>query len=356
MRIIQMIPTLAYGDAVGNDTLAIKRVLGEMGLASSIYAESVVPPYDGKTAKLVGQMPALQKEDVVIFHLSTGSQLNFDVAEMPCRKIVVYHNITPPHFFTGNDAFIEGINRWALEGVAYLKDKADYCLADSLFNKRELEAFGYDCPIDVLPVVIPMADYAKKPDRRIVRQYRKDDLTNIIFTGRIAPNKKQEDVIAAFYQYQRHYNPHSRLILVGACKEEDVYYRRLRKYVEAIGVKNVIFTGHVQFREILAYYKIADLFVCMSEHEGFCVPLVEAMIFGIPIMAYDASAVGETMGEGGLLLRDKDPVFAAGCMERLLIDKQLRAAVARGQKKRLEDFQYEKIAAQFKQYLTAFLK
>ena len=142
MRVIQIIPTLAYGDAVGNDTLALKKVLKDMGYKTQIYAESIAPPLDAKAALDIRKLQGLNEKDVLIYHLSTGSQLNFDFAEYKCRKIIIYHNITPPEFFRRYDNFFEQICRWAIEGARFLADKADYCLADSLFNKCNLEEMG----------------------------------------------------------------------------------------------------------------------------------------------------------------------------------------------------------------------
>lgn len=354
MRIYQLIPTIAYGDAVSNDTVAFEKIIRNMGYETRIYAESIVPPYDKKTALKIEKLDKVSPEDIIIFHLSTGSQLNFDLASYPCRKIVVYHNITPPHFFEGNDEFIKGINEWGLQGAAYLHDKADYCLAVSEFNKKDLLGMGYQCPIDVLPIIIPMSDYKKAPDKGVLKTYQ-DDYTNILFTGRLAPNKKHEDIIAAYYYYKKLYNPKSRLILAGSFKAGDAYYQRLVKYTLRLGLRDVIFTGHIQFNQILSYYRLADVFLCMSEHEGFCVPLVEAMMFEVPIIAYASTAIPDTLGKGGLLLEDKDPVFAAGCIDRVVKDQNLRKQIISRQNARLQDFAYENIAKQFQQYLTAFI-
>ena len=142
---------------------------------------------------------------------------------------------------------------------------------------------GYTCPIDVLPILIPFDDYAKTPSQQVIDRYS-DGYTNLIFTGRIAPNKRQEDVIRAFYDYKKFYNPKSRLILVGGHNGMERYYHRLKSYINALELEDVVFPGHIKFDEILAYYKIADVFLCQSEHEGFCVPLVEAMYFDVPVV------------------------------------------------------------------------
>lgn len=354
MKVIQVIPTLAYGDAVGNDTFALEQVIKAMGYKTKIYAESIVPPLDHKVALDIKKLQGLDEKDIVIYHLSTGTKLNFDLAEYKCKKIIMYHNITPPEFFMGYDNFFEQISRYALDGAYFLSDKVDYCLADSMFNKYDLEKIGYKVPIDVLPIVIPFDDYKKKPSQDILDKYR-DGRHNIIFTGRVAPNKCHQDVIEAFACYKKYYDSRARLLLVGSYKETDTYYRKLRKYVELLGVKDVVFTGHVKFEEILAYYSIADIFLCMSEHEGFCVPLVEAMFFGVPIIAYDCTAVPITLGNGGILIHQKDPVETAALINRIIIDQDLRMLIKENQARRLEDFQYEKIAGMFCDYLKKFI-
>lgn len=356
MRIIQMLSTIAYGDAVSNDTFAMEKIIKSMGYGTRIYAESIVVPLDKKDALKIEDLKEVQQDDIIIFHMSTGSRLNYDVAKYNCRKIVVYHNITPPQYFAGNDARFTKICEYGLEGAAYLADKVDYCLAVSEFNKNDLIKMGYTCNIDVLPVIIPMSDYDKKPDKGVIREYS-DGYTNILFTGRVAPNKKHEYLIASFYYYNRLYNNKSRLILAGSFRVDDPYYIRLTEYTKKLGLGDaVVFTGHIKFDQILAYYKTADVFLCMSEHEGFCVPLVEAMKFHVPVIACANAAIPETLGGSGMLIDDKNPVYVAACIDRMVKDKALRADVIEKQDKRLEYFQYDNIAGMFEKYLKAFIE
>lgn len=354
MKVIQVLPTLAYGDAIGNDAFALEKVIRDAGYKTQIYAESIVPPLDHKVALDIKKLQGMNEKDVIIYHLSTGTQLNFDVAKYKCKKIIIYHNITPPEFFMGYDNFFEQISRYALEGARFLTDKADYCLAVSAFNKYDLEKMGYKAPIDILPIVIPFDDYRKRPSQEIVEKYQ-DGRHNIIFTGRVAPNKCHQDVIEAFACYKKYYDSEARLFLVGSYKATDTYYRKLKKYVELLGVEDVIFTGHIKFEEILAYYSIADVFLCMSEHEGFCVPLVEAMFFGVPIIAYNCTAVPMTLGDGGILVDKKDSIETAALINKIISDKHLRQLISDNQEKRLKDFQYEKINAMFRSYLEKFI-
>ena len=235
MRIFQLLSTIAYGDAVSNDTVAMEKAIKQMGYQTRIYAESIVPPLDKKTALAISELKDVSNDDIIIFHMSTGSRLNFDVAKYPCRKIVVYHNITPPEYFKNNDERFSDICEYGLKGAKSLADKVDYCLAVSEFNKKDLLNMGYKCPIDVLPIIIPMADYDKAPDKSVVKKYS-DDYVNILFTGRIAPNKKQENLISAFYYYNRLYNKKSRLILAGSFRYDDPYYIRLTEYTKKLGM------------------------------------------------------------------------------------------------------------------------
>lgn len=353
MRVIQMLSTMAYGDAIGNDTIALKKVIEDLGYETAIYAESIVPPINNSIALPVSKIKEC-KEDIIIYHLSTGSELNYKLAEYSARKIVIYHNVTPPHFFLGNNELFYHVTKQALEGVQYLSDKVDYCLSDSDFNKQELLDIGYRCPIDILPILVPFEDYKKQPNRKIINSYQ-DGKTNIIFTGRIAPNKCQEDVIRAFYCYKKYFDSSARLFLVGSFKQEDIYYQRLVNYVEKLELEDVYFTGHIKFDEVLAYYKIADVFLCMSEHEGFCVPLLEAMFFDIPIIAYNCTAIPFTLSGSGIMLNEKEPIVAAKMIHLLLNDMPLREKVLHNQRIRLKDFAYDKIREQFEKYLASFI-
>ena len=307
MRVIQLLPTISMGDAVSNDALAIAKVLRDMGYQTGIYAENIDNRLPAGTAKPVSKMPRLQTEDAVLYHMSTGSALNEMIPKLRCKKGMIYHNITPSYFFQPYNAKLTQLLKDGLTGVLNLAGAFDFCLADSEFNRQALLEMGYTCPIAVRPVLIPFSDYAKKPTQEIIDRYDNDGYVNFIFVGRIAPNKKQEDVIRVFSCYQRFCNPKSRLILVGSWSGAESYYRRLCRYTAALQAEHVLFTGHIPFPDILAYYHVADLFLCMSEHEGFCVPLVEAMYFGVPILAYRACAVPDTLGDSGILLDKKDP-------------------------------------------------
>ncbi len=340
---------------MGNDTRAIYRILKEEGFDTVIGAEAVDRRIPKDEAAELKDLPKIREEDLVIYHGSTGSKLNFDIAGYPGRKIMIYHNITPPGFFRRYNKEARENMEYGYEGIRYLKDKFAYCIADSEYNKQELRRMGYECPIDVCPILIPFEDYDREPSAKVLKQYR-DGKKNWLFVGRIAPNKKQEDVIRAFYCYQRDYEPESRLFLVGNAGGMEIYEARLKNYIHVLGLdEKVIIPGHIPFDETLAYYRLADVFVCMSEHEGFCVPLAEAMHFGVPIAAYGCCAVPDTLGNGGLLLDSKEPEVAAAAANRLITDQALRATILDGQKEMLQKYKYENVKERVLTLLKAFI-
>lgn len=357
MRIIQLMPTLSFGDAVGNDAIALQNTIVGMGYRTKIYAENVPDRYlrEG-IAKKVEDMPVLTSEDVLIYHLSTGTNLNNILPSLTCQKICIYHNITPPSFFAGYDRRSFRLTQQAYIQVEKLKDVFDCCIADSEYNKQDLLDMGYRCPIYVLPILIPFEDYKKMPDAKVKRWYA-DGRTNLLFVGRVAPNKCHQDVISAFAVYKKQYDADARLFLVGSYRNEESYYLSLCDYYRRLGLtdSDVVFLGHISFEEILAYYTMADVFVCMSEHEGFCVPLVEAMCFQVPIVAYHSSAVPETLKGAGLLLEDKHPAYVAAAIHRLLNDEALRIDLQKKAERRLSEFSYSVISQCFEKLLTDFI-
>ena len=354
MHFFHVTPSLAFGDAISNDIFALIRIARERGIACEIFSTVIDTRLPCGTARYVNDFPQVKKDDIVFFHLSTGTSLNEWIKTVPCRKIMLYHNITPPEFFHGYYFQAEENCRRGLVETQSLQTVFDMVFADSSFNKQNLIDMGYGADIKVLPVLIPFSDYEKAPSDRIINAYSQDGFTNILFVGRLAPNKCQQDVITAFDAYQRNFNPKSRLFIVGnPCP--DSYRDALMEYTRLLGTENVIFTGHTKFDEILAYYHLCDLFLCQSEHEGFCVPLVEAMYFHKPIVAYDSSAIGETLGGGGFLLKEKNPMETAAVMNRILTDNSLRKVIVGNQDERLQYFSYERIRDLFWSYMDEFI-
>ena len=355
MKIIQMLPCLNYGDAIGNDTIALYHALKENHYDTVIFSEAVDQRLPSHIAKTMDSWKKPAKDDVIVYHLSVDWKYINKIVQAKCRKIAIYHNITPGKFFKGYDEHAFKDCQRGLEEIGKLKNVFDYIIADSQFNKNDLISYGFKCKIDVLPVLISFEDYKKKPSKTILEKYKNAPGHNILFVGRIAPNKKQEDVIAAFSLYKKYYDPAARLFLVGNYNRKDRYYRRLQGYVDLLHVKDVYFSGHIKFNEIIAYYCVSDLLLCMSEHEGFCVPLVESMYFKLPVIAYDSSAIKETLGGSGIVFEKKDYNLVAALMNRVLTDEPLRKQMIEDESKRLTFFDNNRIKGQFITYLNQYL-
>ena len=346
MRIVQLVPTLSYGDAVGNDVLALHQILKDYDPETKIYALGIdTERIDASVYENLSDLPMLSDGDIIFYHMAIGSaEMRQVLLEQHCRKYIIYHNVTPPHFFAGYSETAVLATRHAFDDLEALRKNVSGCLAASEFNMNDMVKLGYDVPMAVLPIVVPFDDYAVEPSEEVIARYKDDGFTNILFVGRIAPNKKHEDIIKAFCYYQKHINPKSRLFLVGNWAGQEIYYDRLSRYIEALGVENVLFSGHISFRDILAYYRLADVFLCMSEHEGFCVPLLEAMYFDVPILAYDSTAIPYTLGKAGLIFKNKAPEQVAFLIDQLVSRPDLRQDVLACQQERLRFFSYENVS------------
>ncbi|MFN8391595.1 MAG: glycosyltransferase [Bdellovibrionota bacterium] len=223
-------------------------------------------------------------------------------------------------------------------------------MCDSQYNAEDLRQLGYG-PSTVLPIPFFRDEFLTQPgDGDILARYQ-DGLTNILFVGRLAPNKCQHDVVRAFDYYQKHHNPRSRLILAGLASGSEAYTLHLRHLIDELRTENVIVTGHVAFSQLIAYYQTAHAFLCLSEHEGFCIPLLEAMHFRVPIVAFDGSAVTETLAGSGVMVDSKEPKIVAQALLRVLSDKTFAAKQIEAQLKQLERFS----ESQFRDRLASML-
>jgi glycosyltransferase involved in cell wall biosynthesis len=272
-------------------------------------------------------------DTVCIFHFSIGSAAGRLIYHAPDRLVSVYHNITPADWFLGFHPHLAGLCHHGRRELAAFASHTELGLGDSEFNRRELVAAGYRRTA-VLPIVLDLDDY-RRPAAPVARRLYDDGRVNLLFVGRIIPNKRIEDLLGVFALYQRHIEPRSRLLLVGDHRGHERYYDRLQERVRRLGADEVVFTGHVDDDDLRGYYSGADLFLCLSEHEGYCVPLIEAMAFGLPVIAYDAGAVAETLRGGGILLREKRPEVVAELLGRVQEDGILRAEVLRTQERAL---------------------
>jgi glycosyltransferase involved in cell wall biosynthesis len=271
----------------------------------------------------------------------------------PDRLVAIYHNITPAEFFLGFQPHLAGLCYHGRRELAAFAPRTALGLGDSEFNRRELQAAGYR-RTEVLPIVLDLERY-RQPASPVVRGLYSDGRKNLLFVGRIIPNKKIEDLLRVFAIYQRYLEPRSRLLLVGESRGFERYQRRLRERAAALRLDNVVFAGHVDDDDLRAYYSVADVFLCLSEHEGFCVPLVEAMNFGVPVVAFDAGAVAETLRGGGVLLKEKQPEVVAELVHRVLTDAALRSAVMGTQERALAEVRATDFGALLRERLAPAL-
>ncbi len=325
----QVLATLGYGDAIGHEVLGIQRVLRTAGYDSEIFVETADPRLEDLTYDYRDLVDASRPDNLLIHHFSIGSRASRVAFALPDRMALVYHNITPPEYFVGvHKQLVELCWKGRRELGAYV-DRCDIALGDSEYNRQELETLGFHTT-GVLPVVPDFSHLSGDPDWRVAGQFD-DEWTNLLFVGRMIPNKRIENVIRIFHAYRTRINPRSRLLLVGAHGGFEKYLAMLHQLVAALGTPDVHFSGHVSNQELAAYYSVADLFLCASEHEGFCVPLVESFHMGVPVVAYAATAVPATMDGGGVLYENRDPLHVAMLIDGVLSDGSLHDRVLASQ-------------------------
>ena len=352
-RVHQVLATLGYGDAIGHEVLGIQRALLAAGYESTIYVETADPRLEDLTRDyrdLVGQV---DPEDVLIHHFSIGSRASRTAYALPGRMILVYHNITPPEYFIGvHKDLVKLCFRGRRELTAYIP-RCDLALGDSEYNRRELEGLGF-AGTGVLPVVPDFSHLEVAADRTLAAGFD-DGWVNVMFVGRVIPNKKFEDVIRAFHAYRTRHNPRSRLLLVGSYSGFERYLTMLHALVARLGTPDVHFLGHVSNEELSALYDVADLFLCASEHEGFCVPIVEAFFKRVPVLAFASTAVPATMDGAGVLYETKDAAATARVMEAILTDPALEDAIVRGQDAAIERLRAQDFAGTLLGYVERAL-
>lgn len=349
----QFISDLVYGDAAAAECVALHCLFLRQGFRAQIYADRI-DSHHTQLAQSYGQY-APQEGDLLIFHYTAWSE----VAQLLLRQrwplVLMYHNITPPEYFQGSDPQAEARARRGREELANFVPQTLLALGKSEYSGRELEAAGF-ARTGVLPIVLDFTPFQGQPNAEILRLFR-DGYVNILSVGRVVPNKKPEDIIKILYHYRRQINPKARLFLVGAHDAAGPYCRWLAILTRHLRLAaDVHLTGQVAFPDLLAYYRLADVYVSMSEHEGFGVPLVESMYVGVPIIAYAAAAVPFTMGDAGILLHQKDYAAIAEMIHLLITNQKLRQRlIAQGQQ-RAQAFYPERVQAQLAAHLGGVLE
>lgn len=336
----QLVAGFRLGDAISNEALLIRDLCAQHGLDSAIRCPRRTA--SGPDRHLVKDVESLasevKPEDVALLHLSIGSRCNEIFARLSCRRVILYHNITPPRFFERLNPTVSGILADGLRQVASLRGVADSVWADSSFNAKELEAMGYE-GVNVLPLLID-ENYGHGDLDAATRDALVDvPMTNFLFVGRLAPNKRHDRILAVVSAYQRYVDKRCRLIVAGGAGGAEAYKALLVGSVHTLSLKNVEFTDFVSDRILNAFYSTASAFLCMSDHEGFCAPLLEAMAWHVPVFAVRAGAVPETMDGAGVLFdHDARPELMAETIGAVLKDPAVKAAVVKKQDERMARF------------------
>jgi glycosyltransferase involved in cell wall biosynthesis len=359
VRIDQYVPGFARHDAIGNHTLQIRALLRGVGIDSDIYGEWIDPRVASEARPYPESAP--QPGDVLLYHASTHSGMVAWFEPLVAAGVTLlsdYHNITPSSYFTRWEPAAAQSMDLARAELDQLAPLVPLALADSEFNESELKVAGYDRTVTA-HLLVDLEDYHRPPDARaLARLQRERDRggTRWLFVGRIAPNKCQHDVIAAFAVYRRLYDPAARLTLVGSATSVR-YLRALHAMAHSLGLgDSVSIVDNLAFPELLAHFATADVFVCLSEHEGFCVPVLEAMELGVPVVAFDAAAVPETLAGTGVLVADKDPLAVAAAVGAVLGDPAGRNALVAAAHRRAAELALPVTSAHLLDVLTTWVK
>ena len=351
MEIIQLLPNMADGDAISNHAIELKQLLKGWGHTSEIYALVREGGVSQHCRPIQEFRPKI--DSITLYHYSIGCEkVSLLFEKCDGRKILIYHNITPYHFFSKLHAALAKCLKEGRERLGSFRNQVELAIGDSQYNVEELNDLGYRKTI-TLPIILDFKKFKNIASDENLLKYLGKGWTTFLFTGRVVPSKAQHDAIRCFAEYCKNVNRKSRLILVGGVPY-GMYVQELYDLADSLGVRSHVFIpGKVKFSELVTYYRTADLFLCMSDHEGFCVPLLEAMTLDIPILAYSKTGVGCTLDQSGVQVKEKDPKVVAELAHLLITDLKFRGQVLQGQKKRLEAFQSQVV---IKQYEDLFIK
>jgi glycosyltransferase involved in cell wall biosynthesis len=353
MIIHQWVPAAHKGDAIGDSSRRVRSLLRTMGHESELFALTIDDDLRDDVRPFVD--PEARRGDITIFHYALPSPMTAALATLPGGRVLQYHNITPAHFFAPFSATLFRLSVLGRRDLATLVGHVDLALGDSEYNRQELEAMGF-APTGVFPIAVDLARLTRAPRRPALEQVLSDGLQNFLFVGRIAPNKKIEDHIRLGELYKRYVDTEYRFVFVGKTDAVPEYYNTIRALILEYQMPSdrFLFTGPLPDADLAALYRTANAYLSLSEHEGFCVPLLEAMAMDVPVLAYAAGAVPETLGGAGVLFEPKDLEYAAELLGALACDQPFRQAVIDGQRARLAAFNDAAVLAAIERVLRPF--
>lgn len=328
-RIDQLIPSIVEHDAVSNHTFEAQRLFIEMGFASEIFAGNIGPGCAGRVRPIAELPNGRSADGWLLYQCSIGSPVAEIFASYAGHKLLDYHNITPAHLVERWLPTLGDEARLGREQLVKLAPKVSYAVADSAFNAAELDEVGF-ATTRVVPVLIDERNLESAPDEGELDRLRAAKAlggSDWLFVGQVAPHKAQHDLIKAFACYRSLYDPAARLHIVGR-EMGSAYIDALRRFIRALDLEKAVeLPGSVTTEVLAAQYAAADAFVCCSDHEGFCAPVIESMARSLPVVAFAAGALAETIGEAGVLLDSKAPEVVAAAVHLLLADEPTRSGL-----------------------------
>lgn len=347
----QIVAGFAAGDAISLEAVAIREACRALGYASDIFAptETVTPDTRHEVRPLEELQPAVAQ--VLVYHYSIESRATDIFRQAAARKVMIYHNITPADYFRGFDERVERQLTKGRQELAGIAAGADAVWADSAFNAAELTALGIR-NVRVWPLLFSSAAFDVAPDP-VVQQRLATPSRKIVFIGRMAPNKCVEDLVEAFAWYHRQLERRSELLLVGSERSCPRYFAMLRMYAGELDLPAVSFVRYASPAGLVAFYEAADLFVTTSRHEGYCLPVVEAMYKGVPVLAREVGGVPEAMDGAGVMFDDASPMELACLMHRLITPGPLRSTVLASQQARIERLRARPVQQELRELLAA---
>jgi glycosyltransferase involved in cell wall biosynthesis len=342
MIVNQWVPAAHKGDAIGDSARRMRGLLRQMGHTSELYALTIDNDLKGDVRPFAD--PAAKQGDLTMFHFALPSPMTEAFAGLSGGRVLQYHNVTPASYFAAYDPTLFRLASIARQELTTLVGRVDLALGVSDYNRRELEALGFE-PTGVLPLAVDVSRITRPVQRPALDKILDDDFVNFLFVGRIAPNKKIEDHIRLAEHYKRSVDAYYRFIFVGKYDAVPRYFATIRALMSEYRLLNerFVFTGPVPDEDLAVYYRHSAVYISLSEHEGFCAPLLEAMAADVPVLAYSAAAVPETLAGAGVQFAPKDMEYAAELLGSLAFDEDLRQSVIAGQRKRLADFSDERI-------------
>ncbi len=339
----QILVGATAGDAITDHAIIIQKWLRDWGFRSNIFAQYIHPSVESHMRPFASYHPR-RDEEIALFHHSIGDPMVNRVAALKPKLGLIYHNITPAQYFSDIDPAWAQRAKLGREQLKTLKPRVVLAMGVSDYNNQDLLEAGYD-QVATLPLVVPAKTYDVPIDQQLEEKLKKKRPL-LLFVGRLSPNKRQEDLLKLLHFF-RQLQPNAHLALVGD-KWALKYDRFLERLAENAGLKErLILPGHLSFQEMVTYFRCADLYVSMSEHEGFGKPFIEAMLLGVPVAAFASSAIPATMGDAGILFHEKQYPAIAHLCNQLLQDEAWRERTLTRQRQRAHAFQEEAIKEKF---------